>query len=86
MSSGEFNASHGFSVTTGGNWSTRREPAMIGRVKLDKTVLIPERGNLNQTQLQEAGTGGDRVGPLCHQRPRSQTPRHDVEQFLIYFI
>ena len=36
------------SVTTGGNRSTRRKPAMFGRDKLDNTLLTCDKGNLNQ--------------------------------------
>ena len=36
---------HGSSVTTGGNWSTRRKPAMLGRVKLNNVLLICDHGN-----------------------------------------
>ena len=39
---------HGSSVTTGGNWSTWRKPAMPGRVKLDNTLLTCDQGNFNQ--------------------------------------
>ena len=39
---------HGSSVTTGGNRSTRRKPAMLGRVKLDNTLLTCDQGNFNQ--------------------------------------
>ena len=39
---------HRSSVTTGGNRSTRRKPAMFGRVKLDNTLLACDQGNFNQ--------------------------------------
>ena len=39
---------HGSSVTTGGNQSTRRKPGMLGRVKLDNTLLTCDQGNFNQ--------------------------------------
>ena len=39
---------HGSSVTTGGNQSTSRKPAMLGRVKLDDTLLTCDQGNFNQ--------------------------------------
>ena len=39
---------HGSSVTTGGNLSTRTKPAMLGRVKLDNTLLTCDKGNFNQ--------------------------------------
>ena len=39
---------HGSSVTTGGNRSTRRIPAMLGRVKLDNTLLTSDQGNFSQ--------------------------------------
>ena len=40
--------SHGSSVTTRGNRSTRRKPAMLGRVKLDNTLLTCDQDNFNQ--------------------------------------
>ena len=43
---------HGSSVTTGGNRSTRRKPAMFGRVKLDNTLLTCDHGNFNRTTQQ----------------------------------
>ena len=39
---------HRSSDTTGGNCSTRRKPAMLGRVKLDNTLLTCDQGNFNQ--------------------------------------
>ena len=39
---------HGSSVTTGGNRSTRRKPAMLGRVKLDNTLLTCDQANFYQ--------------------------------------
>ena len=39
---------HGSSVSTGGNRSNRKEPAMLGRVKLDNTLLTCDQGNFNQ--------------------------------------
>ena len=39
---------HESSVTTGGNRSTRRKPAMVGRDKLDNTLLTYDKGNFNQ--------------------------------------
>ena len=33
------------SVTTGGNRSTRRKPAMLGRVKLDNSLVTCDQGN-----------------------------------------
>ena len=38
----------GSSVTTGGNRSTRRKPAMFGRDKLDNILLTCDQGNFNQ--------------------------------------
>ena len=40
------------SVTTGGNRSTRRKPAMLGRDKLDSTLLTYDQGNFNQITAQ----------------------------------
>ena len=39
---------HGPSVSAGGNRSSRRKPAMFGRVKLDNTLLTCDQGNFNQ--------------------------------------
>ena len=39
-------------VTTVGNRSTRRKPAMIGRGKLDNTLLTCDQGNFNQITAQ----------------------------------
>ena len=39
---------HRSSVNTVGNQSTRRKPAMLGRVKLDNTPLTCDQGNFNQ--------------------------------------
>ena len=39
---------HGSSVTTGGNRSTWRKPTMLGKVKLDNTLLTCDKGNFNQ--------------------------------------
>ena len=39
----------GSSVTTEGNRNTRRKPAMLGRVKLDNTVLSCDQGNFSLT-------------------------------------
>ena len=35
-------------LSTGGNQNTRRKPAMLGRVKLDITLLTCDQGNFNQ--------------------------------------
>ena len=38
----------GSNVTRGGNRSTRRKPAILGRGKLDNSLLTRVRGNFNQ--------------------------------------
>ena len=43
---------YGSSVTTGGNWSTWRKPAILGKVKLDNTLLTCDQGNFNQITAQ----------------------------------
>ena len=40
------------SVTIGGNRNTRRKPAMLGRVKLDNTLLTCDKGNFNHIPAQ----------------------------------
>ena len=62
------------SVTTGGNWSVWRKPVMLGRVKLDNTLLTCDWGNYNHitawswnwTQV----TMVSNALPLCHQYPK----------------
>ena len=39
---------HGSSVTTGGNRSTQKKPATLGKVKLDNTLFTCDQGNFNQ--------------------------------------
>ena len=39
---------HGSSVTTEGNRVFQRKPAMLGRVKLDNTLLTCDQGNFNR--------------------------------------
>ena len=39
---------HGSSVTTGGNRSISRKPAMLGGVNIDKTLLTCDQGNFNE--------------------------------------
>ena len=39
---------HGSSVATGGNQSTWQKPAMLGKVKLDNTLLTCDQGNFHQ--------------------------------------
>ena len=36
----------------GGNWSTRIKPAVLGRDKLDNTLLTCDQGNFNQITAQ----------------------------------
>ena len=77
---------HGSNVTTGGNRSTRRKPAMFGRVKLDNTLLTCDQGNFNQitarSQNQTQLTGYEtRTLPMCHRRSSHKFERHTHYQW-----
>ena len=65
---------HGSSVTTGGIRSTRRIPAMLGRLKLDNTLLTCDQGNFNEiTARSRNRNSGERH---VHYHCATSTPHH----------
>ena len=69
------------SVTTGVNWSTRRKPAIFGRVKLDNTLLTCNQGNLNQI------TARSRNRALVAEWETRAIPlRHQILSFSVLYV
>ena len=74
---------HGSSVTTGGNRSIRRKPAMLSRVKLDNTILTCDQGNFHQktarsrnstlvTEVRDTCTTTDPPAPRSSEKSSTQ--------------
>ena len=72
---------HGSGVTTGGNRSTRRKPALLGRVKLDNTLHTCDQGKFKQiTARSRNPTPVTVVRDLC-----TTTVVHQIrDQFCLY--
>ena len=63
---------HGSSVIAGENQSTQRKPAVLGRVKLDNTLLMCDQDNFNQITAQSGNQASVTVARdihVCHHHP-----------------
>ena len=62
---------HGSSVTTGGNRTIRRKPAMLGKVKLDKTLLTCGQGNYMKPEWKPSHSGERHTNYHCASNSQS---------------